>query len=85
MSETDGKINWFEVPAENADRARSFYGALFDWTFRPFDDAGDYQMTDGGRSSPPTRRASSSTSGRPISTRRSSRSASSAGAPARCK
>ena len=48
MSDTDGKINWFEVPAENADRARSFYGGLFDWTFRPFDDAGDYQLTDGG-------------------------------------
>lgn len=48
MSDTDGKINWFEIPAENTDRARSFYGGLFDWTFKPFDDAGSYFMTDGG-------------------------------------
>ncbi len=48
MSDTDGKINWFEIPAANTDRARSFYGGLFGWTFQPFDDTGSYQMTDGG-------------------------------------
>ena len=33
MSDTDGKVNWFEIPAGNTDRARSFYGGLFGWTF----------------------------------------------------
>ena len=48
MSDTDGKINWFEIPAAETDRARSFYGGLFGWTFQPFDDSGNYFMTDGG-------------------------------------
>ena len=34
MSETDGKITWFEIGAENAARARSFYGDLLGWTSR---------------------------------------------------
>ena len=46
MSETDGKITWFEIGAENAARARSFYGDLLGWTFEGFEeDGGDYQMT----------------------------------------
>ena len=48
MSDTDGKITWFEIPAGNTDRARSFYGGLFGWTFKPYDDTGNYQMTDSG-------------------------------------
>ena len=48
MSETDGKINWFEIPAAETDRAQSFYGGLFGWTFEPFDDSGSYFMTDSG-------------------------------------
>ena len=48
MSDTDGTINWFEIPAAKTDRARSFYGGLFGWTFQPFDDTGSYLMTDGG-------------------------------------
>jgi len=48
MSETDGKIVWFEVAADKGDRAREFYGSLFGWGFQRFGDEGDYQMTDGG-------------------------------------
>ena len=45
---SNGKMNWFEVPAEDAERARAFYGGLFDWKFQAFDEAGDYQVTDEG-------------------------------------
>jgi hypothetical protein len=48
MSDTDGKIVWFEVPSSDAARARGFYGDLFGWQFQPFEEGGDYQMTDGG-------------------------------------
>ena len=48
MSETDGKINWFEVGASDGNRARGFYSGLFGWQFQPFDEGGDYQLTDGG-------------------------------------
>ena len=48
MSDTDGKVTWFEIPAGNTDRARSFYGGLFGWTFTPYDDTGSYQMTENG-------------------------------------
>ena len=48
MSDTDGKVTWFEVPAGDAQRARAFYGGLFGWQFQGFDESGDYQVTDGG-------------------------------------
>ena len=49
MSDTDGKIAWFEIGAENAERARSFYGGLLGWTFEGFEeDGGDYQVASNG-------------------------------------
>jgi predicted enzyme related to lactoylglutathione lyase len=48
VSDTDGKIVWFEVASADGGRARAFYGDLFGWAFQPFEDGGDYQMTDGG-------------------------------------
>ena len=36
------------MPAENAERARSFYGDLFGWQFQSFDETGDYQVTGEG-------------------------------------
>ena len=45
VSETAGKILWFELPAEDAARARGFYGQLFGWQFQPFDESGEYQTT----------------------------------------
>jgi predicted enzyme related to lactoylglutathione lyase len=40
-----GKIVWFEVPVENTDRARTFYGRLMGWQFETFDGAADYFLT----------------------------------------
>jgi predicted enzyme related to lactoylglutathione lyase len=40
-----GKIVWFEVPVENTDRARTFYGQLMGWQFETFDRADDYFLT----------------------------------------
>jgi predicted enzyme related to lactoylglutathione lyase len=48
VSDTDGKINWFEIPATDAARARGFYAELFGWQFQAFEEGGDYQMTDSG-------------------------------------
>ena len=41
---TAGTIAWFEIPAEDTERARNFYGRLFGWQFQPFDGE-DYHMT----------------------------------------
>ena len=46
-TETTGKIVWFEVPAEDSGRARSFYGQLFAWQFEAFGDE-DYHVTQQG-------------------------------------
>ena len=48
MSDSDGKIVWFEVAGDDGARARKFYGSLFGWVFQPFGGEGDYEMTDGG-------------------------------------
>jgi predicted enzyme related to lactoylglutathione lyase len=45
MSETGGKIVWFEFPAEDTGRAREFYGQLFGWRFEPFEGPFEYHMT----------------------------------------
>jgi uncharacterized protein len=45
MSETAGKIAWFELPAEDTKRARTFYGQLFGWQFQAFEGSDDYFMT----------------------------------------
>ena len=46
-TETTSKIVWFELPAEDTQRAQGFYSQLFGWQFQPF--AGqDYHMTDEG-------------------------------------
>ena len=29
-------IVWFEIPADNLDRAKTFYGKLFGWKINPF-------------------------------------------------
>lgn len=30
---TAASLVWFEIPADNIDRAKTFYGSLFGWTF----------------------------------------------------
>jgi predicted enzyme related to lactoylglutathione lyase len=45
ISETSGKIVWFELPAEDTRRARGFYGRLFGWQFQAFEGPFEYHMT----------------------------------------
>ena len=45
VSETTGKVVWFELPAEDIARAREFYGRLFGWQFQAFEGMPEYQMT----------------------------------------
>src|SRR5215510_847299 len=33
VSGTSANIVWFEVPSDNVERAKSFYGELFGWKF----------------------------------------------------
>jgi Bleomycin resistance protein-like N-terminal len=50
MSTSDKKqaasIVWFEIPADNLQRAREFYGNLFGWKINPFPGAEDYLHID---------------------------------------
>jgi predicted enzyme related to lactoylglutathione lyase len=41
-------IVWFEIPAENPERAKSFYSDLFGWKINPFPGTGDYWHIDTG-------------------------------------
>jgi len=33
---TAASVIWFEIPADNLERAKKFYGALFGWKIAPF-------------------------------------------------
>jgi uncharacterized protein len=50
MSTSDKKqaasIVWFEIPADNLERAQEFYGNLFGWKINPFPGAEDYWHVD---------------------------------------
>jgi predicted enzyme related to lactoylglutathione lyase len=37
---------WFEIPADNPERAQAFYGNLFGWKINPFPGGGDYWHID---------------------------------------
>ncbi|HMC24231.1 MAG TPA: VOC family protein [Candidatus Udaeobacter sp.] len=41
-------IVWFEIPADNPDRAKAFYSNLFGWKINPFPGGGDYWHIDTG-------------------------------------
>jgi uncharacterized protein len=41
-------IVWFEVPADDPERAKEFYGDLFGWKINPFPGTGDYWHIDTG-------------------------------------
>ena len=43
--ETTGRIVWFELPAQDSERAQRFYGHLFGWEFQPFGED-DYHVAD---------------------------------------
>jgi predicted enzyme related to lactoylglutathione lyase len=38
----------FELPADDAGRAREFYGGLFGWEFQSWDEGPEYHMTQAG-------------------------------------
>ncbi len=41
-------IVWFEIPADNPERAKAFYSNLFGWKINPFPGGGDYWHIDTG-------------------------------------
>jgi len=52
MSKSEKKqaasIAWFEIPADNPERAKAFYSNLFGWTINPFPGSSDYWHIDTG-------------------------------------
>ena len=44
------RICWFEIPADNPERAKKFYGSLFGWKVEPFPGMTDYWHIDTGGS-----------------------------------
>jgi predicted enzyme related to lactoylglutathione lyase len=47
-SPTASSIVWFEIPADNPERAKKFYGALFGWKIEKFPGMADYWHIDTG-------------------------------------
>jgi predicted enzyme related to lactoylglutathione lyase len=47
-SRTAASIVWFEIPADNVERARKFYSALFGWNIEKFPGVTDYWHIDTG-------------------------------------
>ena len=41
-------VVWFEIPADDPERAREFYSNLFGWKINPFPGTGDYWHIDTG-------------------------------------
>lgn len=47
-SRTPASIVWFEIPADNLERAKKFYGTLFGWKIEKFPGVMDYWHIDTG-------------------------------------
>ena len=47
---TPASLIWFEIPADNPQRAKKFYGALFGWKIKAFPGMKDYWHIDTGGS-----------------------------------
>jgi uncharacterized protein len=45
---TTGSLVWFEIPADNPERAKKFYSSLFGWKIQKFEGADDYWHIDTG-------------------------------------
>ena len=41
-----GRLVYFELPADDTQRAEDFYAELFGWQFRPVQEGFDYHMLD---------------------------------------
>lgn len=47
-SQSTPSLVWFEIPADNPERAKTFYGSLFGWKIEPFPGMTDYWHIDTG-------------------------------------
>ena len=47
-SSVSPRICWFEIPADDLDRAKTFYGELFGWKIANMPGASDYMHIDTG-------------------------------------
>ncbi|MDB6028738.1 MAG: uncharacterized protein JWM68_4961 [Verrucomicrobiales bacterium] len=45
---TAANLVWFEIPADNLERAQKFYGKLFGWKINPFKGMTDFLHIDTG-------------------------------------
>ncbi len=45
---TTGSIVWFEIPADNPERAKKFYSSLFGWSIQLFPGGAEYWHIDTG-------------------------------------
>jgi uncharacterized protein len=43
-----GRLVYFEVPADDTQRAKDFYAELFGWQFRPMQEGFEYHMLEEG-------------------------------------
>jgi len=48
MAKTPANIVWFEIPADNPERAKKFYSSLFGWKIKKFPGMDDYWHIDTG-------------------------------------
>ncbi|WHZ24709.1 MAG: glyoxalase [Nitrospira sp.] len=47
-SRSSSRVCWFEIPADDPERAKKFYGSLFGWTITLFPGTTDYWHIDTG-------------------------------------
>ena len=48
MGGTPASVVWFEIPADNMQRAKAFYQSLFGWNISPIPNLDDYWHVDTG-------------------------------------
>ena len=46
------RVSWFDIPADDLDRAQKFYKDVFDWKFDKWDGPMEYYMADTGKEEP---------------------------------
>ena len=46
------RVSWFDIPADDPERAQKFYKEVFDWSFDKWDGSMDYWMTKTGTEQP---------------------------------
>lgn len=46
------RVSWFDIPADDIDRAQKFYRDVFDWNFNKWDGPMEYYMADTGKEEP---------------------------------